>query len=81
MIPNRPLDAVVVGATRSSFSPYSRSASGDRQSYEGMIELGYVLQLSQKLALQPGIQLILNPDGTGKNETLVVPGMQVSFNW
>ena len=46
-----------------------------------MIELGYILQLSQKLALQPGIQLILNPDGTGKNETLVVPGMQVSFNW
>ena len=81
VIPHRPFDAVVLGATRSSFSPYSRSASGDRQSYEGMIELGYILQLSQKLALQPGIQLILNPDGTGKNETLVVPGMQVSFNW
>ena len=46
-----------------------------------MIELGYILQLSQKLALQPGVQLILNPDGTGDNETLVVPGMQVSFNW
>ena len=81
VIPQRPFDAVVLGATRSSFSPYSRSASGDRQSYEGMIELGYILQLSQKLALQPGVQLILNPDGTGKNETLVVPGMQVSFNW
>ena len=81
VIPHRPFDAVVLGATRSSFSPYSRSASGDRQSYEGMIELGYILQLSQKLALQPGVQLILNPDGTGKNETLVVPGMQVSFNW
>ena len=46
-----------------------------------MIELGYILQLSQKLALQPGVQLILNPDDTGDNETLVVPGMQVSFNW
>ena len=81
VIPHRPFDAVVLGATRSSFSPYSRSASGQRQSYEGMIELGYILQLSQKLALQPGVQLILNPDGTGDNETLVVPGMQVSFNW
>ena len=81
VFPLRPLDAVVLGASRSSFSPYSRSASGQRQSYEGMIELGYILQLSQKLALQPGVQLILNPDGTGKNETLVVPGMQVSFNW
>ena len=81
VIPHRPFDAVVLGATRSSFSPYSRSASGQRQSYEGMIELGYILQLSQKLALQPGVQLILNPDGTGDNETLLVPGMQVSFNW
>ena len=81
IFPHRPFDAVVLGASRSSFSPYSRSASGDRQSYEGMIELGYILQLSQKLALQPGVQLILNPDGTGDNETLVVPGMQVSFNW
>ena len=81
VIPHRPLDAVVLGASRSSFSPYSRSASGQRQRYEGMIELGYILQLSQKLALQPGVQLILNPDGTGDNETLVVPGMQVSFNW
>ena len=81
VIPHRPLDAVVLGASRSSFSPYSRSASGQRQSYEGMIELGYILQVSQKLALQPSVQLILNPDGTGDQETLVVPGMQVSFNW
>ena len=81
VIPHRPLDSVVLGATRSSFSPYSRSSSGQRQSYEGMIELGYILQLSQKLALQPGVQVIVNPDGTGDQETLVVPGMQVSFNW
>ena len=81
VIPHRPLDSVVLGATRSSFSPYSRSSSGQRQSYEGMIELGYILQLSQKLALQPGIQVIVNPEGTGDQETLVVPGMQVSFNW
>jgi carbohydrate-selective porin OprB len=75
------LDAVVLGATHSSFSPYSRSSSGQRQSYEGMIELGYILQLSKKLALQPGVQVIVNPEGTGDNETLVVPGLQVSFNW
>ena len=81
VLPRRPLDAVVFGASRSSFSPYARSSSGQRQSYEGMLELGYILQLSQKLALQPGVQVIVNPEGTGKNETLVVPGMQVSFNW
>ena len=81
VIPHRPFDSVVLGLTRSSFSPYSRSASGQRQSYEGMIELGYILQISNKLALQPGVQVILNPDGTGENETLVVPGMQASFNW
>ena len=81
VLPRRPLDAVVLGASRSSFSPYARSSSGQRQSYEGMLELGYILQLSQKLALQPGVQVIVNPEGTGKNETLVVPGMQVSFNW
>jgi len=81
VIPHRPLDAVVLGATHSSFSPYSRSSSGQRQSYEGMIELGYILQLSKKLALQPGVQVIVNPEGTGDNETLVVPGLQVSFNW
>ena len=81
VLPRRPLDAVVFGASRSSFSPYARSSSGQRQSYEGMLELGYILQLSQKLALQPGVQMIVNPEGTDKNKTLVVPGMQVSSNW
>ena len=81
VIPNRPFDSLVLGLSRSSFSPYARSNSGQRQSYEGMIELGYILQIDSKLALQPGVQVIVNPDGTNDNETLVVPGMQVSFNW
>ena len=79
-MPEPPFDAVVLGAPAAAFPPIP-AALRHRQSYEGMIELGYILQLSLKLALQPGVQLILNPDGTGDNETLVVPGMQVSFNW
>ncbi len=81
VIPQRPFDAVVLGLSHSSFSPYSRTASGDRQSYEGMVEVGYIFQVNSTLALQPGVQLILNPDGTGDKETLVVPGLQASFNW
>ena len=74
VIPHRPFDAVVLGATRSSFSPIP-AALPPTPELE-VIELGYILQLSQKLAPQPGVQLILNPDGTGDNETLLVPGMQ-----
>lgn len=81
VIRQRPFDSVVLGLTRSSFSPSLGRASGQRMTYEGMIELGYILQLSQELALQPGVQVIVNPEGTGDNETLVVPGLQVSFNW
>ena len=81
VIRQRPFDSVVLGLARSSFSPSLGRASGQRMTYEGMIELGYILQLSQELALQPGVQVIVNPEGTGDNETLVVPGLQVSFNW
>jgi len=81
VIPQRPFDSVVLGLTRSSFSPSLGRASGQRMTYEGVIELGYILQLSKKLALQPGVQMIINPEGTGDKQTLVVPGMQLNFNW
>ena len=78
---NRPLDLLILGASRSSLSPYSRTANGDRQSFEGVIELGYLLKINQNLQLQPGAQWVINPGGAGQYADVVAPSVQVSLTW
>ena len=75
---NRPLDLLILGASRSSLSPYSRTANGDRQSFEGVIELGYLLKINQE-QLQPGAQWDNNPGGAGQYADVVAPSVQVSL--
>lgn len=81
VMPNRPLDVLVLGASRSGLSPYSRGPNGERQSYEAMVELDYILQLSQNLQLQPGVQFVINPGGSGRVPGVIAPGVQISLNW
>jgi len=81
VMPHRPLDVLVLGASRSGLSPYSRGPNGERQSYEAMVELDYILQLSQNLQLQPGVQFVINPGGSGRVPGVIAPGVQISLNW
>ena len=81
VMPNRPLDVLVLGASRSGLSPYVRGSNGERKSYEAMVELDYILQLSQNLQLQPGVQFVINPGGSGRVPGVIAPGVQISLNW
>jgi porin len=65
-LPGRPLDVAILGIGRGGLSnQLTRSA------YEGVMELGYRIQLNRNLGLQPTLQWIVNPSGAPRP----VPGI------
>ena len=62
LIASRPFDVLILGFGRSGFSP--TIAAG--QSYEGVIELGYQLQL--------------NPGGAGNTAGIFATTLQITLN-
>ena len=81
VLQNRPLDLLILGLSRSSLSPYARTDDGKRQSFEGMVELGYLLKITENLRLQPGAQWIINPGGAGQYPSVLAPSVQASISW
>jgi porin len=76
ILASRPFDVLILGFGKSGFSP--TSAPG--QSYEGVIELGYQLQLNPTLNLQPTVQWILNPGGAGNTTGIFATTLQITLN-
>ena len=79
--PHRPFDQLVLGLARSGLSSDLRDAGGRRLSSESAVEVDYILRINRKLALQPGVQWILNPGGGGRLADVVAPGLQISINF
>lgn len=80
-LPHRPFDQLVLGMARSGLSPDLRDAGGRPLSSETAVEVDYILRLNSKLALQPGVQWILNPGGSGRLADVVAPGVQISITF
>lgn len=76
-LPGRPLDLALLGLGRGGLSnQLSRSA------YEGMLELGYRIQINQSLNLQPTLQWIFNPSGAEQSVPgILAAGMQIQLNF
>ena len=72
----RPQDVLAIGLNRSGFS---RSITPD-QSYEGVIELNYKIQISERLQIQPLMQWIINPSGVGSQSTIWATGAQINLS-
>ena len=72
---NRPDDTVVLGFSHASWSP---SVPTD-QVWESIVELGYQVALGDNVTLQPNLQWVFNPSGTGSVPDALVLGMQMSF--
>jgi len=76
ILASRPFDVLILGFGRSGFSP--TIATG--QSYEGVIELGYQLQLNPTLNLQPAVQWIINPGGAANTTGIFATTLQITLS-
>ena len=76
VIPGRPQDVLALGLNRSGFS---RNIAPN-QSYEGVVELNYKIQISERLQIQPLMQWIINPSGEGPRPTIWATGTQLNLS-
>ena len=76
IIPGRPQDVLALGLNRNGFS---RSIAPN-QSYEGVVELNYKIQISEHLQIQPLMQWIINPSGEGSRQTIWATGAQINLS-
>ena len=75
LIPGRDRDVAAFGAAYGSLSPELEG-----QDFEIALEWTYVYQLFPWLALQPDVQWIINPGGTGDTPNALVAGVQISLD-
>lgn len=83
-IPTRTYDDVVFGIVYGGFSKVLREgqrASGEApQDFEMVLEWSYILQITPWLQLEPDIQYVIRPGGTGDIPDAVVLGAQIALN-
>ena len=65
---------------RSQRDARSVGAGQGPQSYEIAVELTYIVQATRWLQVQPDVQYIINPGGTGKIRDALVIGFQLAIN-
>lgn len=75
--PQRPQDVLALGVARSGFSAPLLSDLN----WQAVVELNYSLRLNANLSLQPLVQWILNPSGTGRVPGIITTGLQVTLNF
>ena len=83
-IPSRRYDDVVFGIVYGGFSSVLRDdqrASGEPvQDFEMVLEWSYILQVTPWLQIEPDIQYVIRPGGTGDIPDAVVLGAQIALN-
>ncbi|MEN9766672.1 carbohydrate porin [Vulcanococcus sp.] len=80
LFPKRPLDLLVLGGGHAGLSSQA-PPSYPTKPYEGLIELGYRLQLNPNLNLQPTLQWIFNPSGSQTpTPGILSTSLQISLN-
>ena len=76
LVPGRPLDVLALGYGRSSFN--SKLNPGLT---EAVLELNYTFNLNANLSLQPVLQWVLNPDGSGQVDDILAAGLQLQLQF
>ncbi len=77
VLPGRPFDLLILGVARTGFSPITNPGL----SHEGVVELGYQVQINQSFNLQPSLQWILHPGGAGRVPGVFAAGLQLGFSF
>jgi porin len=85
LLPSRDKDTTMLGFVYGDFSDdyaaVSRAAGDGNPTWEIALEAGYRVQLSEFLYLQPNLQWILNPGGTGDIPDALVLGAQIGVTF
>ena len=76
VLPGRTLDVLALGLSLSGFS----QSIIPNQSYEGVIELNYRIQISERLQIQPLMQWIINPNAVGSHSAIWATGAQINLS-
>ena len=71
----RPNDALVLGFSRATWSDDLNTAQG----WESVLELGYQVAIGTNATLQPNLQWVFNPSGTGEVPDAWVVGLQMTL--
>jgi porin len=85
LIPGRKTDATILGIAYGNFSPNFASLQSEEgggfPTYELVYEAGYRICLSQAVYIQPDVQWIVNPGGTGTIPNALVIGAQMGVTF
>ena len=85
LIPGRDDDESLAGIVYAGFSPdLRRSQAGGpngQQDFEMALELSYIVEISEWLHVQPDLQYIVKPNGTGRIPDALVVGTQLAINF
>ena len=77
VIPGRPLDVLALGLGRSSFN--SDVTTGLNP--ESLLEVNYSAVINSTLTLQPFLQWVINPGGTGTTANILALGLQLQLQF
>ena len=77
LVPGRPLDVLALGYGRSSFN----SQLNPGLTAEAVLELNYSFNLTANLSLQPVLQWVLNPGGSGQVDDILAAGLQLQLQF
>jgi porin len=77
LLPGRPLDVLAIGFVRSSFN----SQLNPGLNPEAVLELNYSFNLNANHPLQPVLQWVLNPGGTGQLNDILAAGLQLQLQF
>ncbi len=77
VIPGRPLDVLTLGLGRNSFN--SDMTTGLNP--ESLLELNYSAVINSTLTLQPFLQWVINPGGTGTTANILALGLQLQLQF
>ena len=84
LLPGRDQDMSLFGVVYGAFSSdLRRSQAGSpkgQQDFEMVLEWAYIIQVAPWLHIQPDLQYIINPGGTGNIPDAVVIGAQIAAN-
>jgi porin len=85
LLPGRDNDSAIFGLAYGNFSAdYGQAGlayDGDPVSYEMALEWGYRIQLNRFFYVQPDVQYIIQPGGTGSIPNALVLGMQIGVTF
>jgi len=74
------LGLALAAARNGSHFEQAQSAAGDPAAGETTLELTYQAQLGSWLTVQPDVQYVIHPGGTGASRNAVVLGLRIALS-